>query len=502
MKNYRLLICAAPVVLAAFMLTPSARNLAAQLTTRFDLIRELQTQTKPLPSPAPTPPAQPATKTTSSLTSGPFFRISQSSAASADRRATSPAVAYNPDDNEYLVVWESDAFTEVRGITDVYGQRINGTTNEGIGTSFRISNLSEADKNHSANDPKIVYNRTAHEYLVVWHGSGLVDAPDRFFEVYGQRLSRTGTEVGKDFQISHTAELGKVNSNVVRSSSQSDVAWNSVNNEYLVIWKGMGEPEDVIKMEIYGQRVKANGELAGKHFRISHTTNQGPNFNANAPAIAYNSRDNQYFVIWTGGYKTELQTEIWAKIVPAGGGELGAEDLRISELSNSQRRASSPHLAYNTASNEYVAVFQANPLSGGASAVNDIIGQRINAAQPSQAQPNYLRVSNNSAGSRVSGPRIIYNDVQKEYLVLWRSTRANAPAEVSGQRLSSNGTEIDADFQIASLASVGKDRNINDAALIHNSTSGRYFVVWQGNALPEAANLQLYEIFGQQLSSR
>lgn len=503
MKNYRLLICAALAVLWALLLAASARNLAAQLPTKISLLRQLQTQTKQ-PTPALTPATQSATKNTSSLVISSFFRISQSSAPTADRRASSAVVAYNTDDNEYLVVWESDALTEVKGVSDIYGQRINGATNERIGINFRISNQSDVDKNHSANDPKVVYNRTAREYLVVWHGSGPVDAPDRFFEIYGQRLSRTGTEIGKDFRISHTADLGKINTNVVRSSSQADVAWNSVNNEYLVIWKGMGEPEDVVKMEIYGQRVKANGELVGKHLRISHTTNQGNNFHANAPAVVYHSKDNQYFVVWSGGFKKEVQTEVWGKVVPAGGGPLGAEDLRLSDMTSAERRAGSPHVAYNTANNEYLVVFQANPLPGGATAVvNDILGQRIDATKLGEVQPNYLRISNNTgAGSRVTGPRVTYNNVNKEYLVLWRSIRANSPFELSGQRLSSSGAEIEADFQIANLASVGKNRAINDAALTDNSTTGRYFVVWQGNGLPEAASSQIYEIFGQQISSR
>jgi hypothetical protein len=250
--------------------------------------------------------------------------------------------------------------------------------------------------------------------------------------------------------------------------------------------------------------VKANGELTGKHFRISLTTNQGSNFHANAPALAYNNQNNQYFVVWTGGFKKEVQTEVWGKVVPAGGGTLGSEDLRISEMSSADRRASFPHVAYNTANNEYLVVFQASPLPGGATTVvNDIVGQRIDPTKPAEAQRNYLRISNNTgAGSRVTGPRVTYNNLNKEYLVLWRSIRANAPFEITGQRLSSSGIEIEADFQIANLASVGKDRGINDAALTHNSTHGRYFVVWQGNALPAAVSSQIYEIFGQQLSSR
>src|SRR5262245_22462524 len=212
-------------------------------------------------NPSPASKVQATAKTTPPLVVRPSLRISETATAYPDRGATFPELSYNPDDNEYLVVWESDGLTELKGVDDIYGQRLNAATNERIGINFRISTLTDADKNHRANGPKIVYNRTSHEYLVVWYGTGLYGAPDRFFEVYGQRLTHTGKTIGNNFRISHATDLGKVNTNIVRSSGPCDVAWNSLNNEYLVIWKGMGEPEDVVKMEIYGQRLKANGEL-------------------------------------------------------------------------------------------------------------------------------------------------------------------------------------------------------------------------------------------------
>lgn len=495
MKTYRLLVCVLLAGLALFLLACSDKYLAAQLRTKISMA-QLQDKTDRLPKASPT---QSAAKTTSSI--GPLFRISQAAAVAADRRAGSAEIAYNPDDNEYLVVWESDGLTEAKGINDIYGQRISGATNERIGTNFRISSLSDSDRNHGANDPKVVYNRTAREYLVVWHGSGLFDAPDKSFEVYGQRLSRVGKEIGGDFRISYLADLGKINTNFVRSSAQADVAWNSTSNEYLVIWKGMGEPEDVVKMEIYGQRLKANGELLGKTFRISHTTNQGPNINANAPAIAYNGQDNQYFVIWSGGFKTSSQTEVWARGLSASGAVLGTDDLRISQVAN--RRASSPHVAYNSANNEYLVVFQANPLAGEASTnVNEILGQRIDATKLGDFQPSHLRVSNTTgSGNRLSEPRVTYNNFDKEYLVLWRSTRAKAPVEIYAQRLNSSGAEIEADFQISNIGALGQDRSISDAALTHNTTNGQYIVVWQGNALPGANSSKIFEIFGQQVMS-
>lgn len=494
------------VILASlgFLLIAGSSNyLAGKLTTNGSLHKYLQDQKNPRPAASPQPTIAPAAKVSSSVVVSPFFRISQASAVSADRSARSAEVAYNSDDNEYLLVWQSDGLTEVRGVTDIYGQRVNAATNQASGISFRISNLTDGNKDNSSNHPQVVYNKTAHEYLVVWHGSGLVDAPDKFFEVYGQRLSRTGREIGGDFRISHITDLGKINTNIVRNTSQAKVAWNGTNNEYLVIWTGMGEPEDVVKKEIYGQRLKVNGEMIGKNLRISRTTDQGSNFHASAPDVAYNSRANQYLVVWSGGFKKETQTEVWGRALSASGELSPKNDFLISQLSTG-RRSGSPQVVYNSDNNEYLVVFHGNALPGDTTArLNEIFAQRIDPTKLGENQVNNIRVSNTvGAGSRATSPTVTYNGVNKEYLVIWRSVPANVSIEIFGQRLSSSGTEIEVDFQISNIAAAGKDRSVNNASLTHNSTNGHYLVVWQGNPLSGATGAQINEIFGQLVSAR
>jgi len=447
------------------------------------------------------PQATPSVKVPSAVVVNPSFRISQTAAVATDRSAQFAEAAFNPDDNEYLVVWQSDGLTEARGVTDIYGQRINAATNNPVGINFRISNLSDGDKDNGSNHPQVVYNKTAHEYLVVWHGSGLAESPGKFFEVYGQRLNRLGREIGTDFQISSLTDLGKVNTSFTRVASQAQVAWNSTNNEYLVIWRGMGEPEDVVKNEIYGQRLKANGQKLGAYFRISHTTDQGSNFQASAPAIAYDSRGNQYLVVWSGGFRADSQTEIWGRGFSASESLSFTKEFVISQ-SNTGLSSGSPQVAYNRDKNEYFVVFNSSS-SGGEpqTRLNEIFAQRIDAKTVGETEPKNIRISNTmGAGSRASSPAVAYDGVDKEYLVIWRSIRANMPFEIFGQRVSASGTEIDADFQISNIGAAGKDRSLNNPALTNNSTTGQYLIVWQGNPLPGPAGARMNEIFGQLLS--
>ena len=338
---------------------------------------------------------------------------------------------------------------------------------------------------------------------MVWHGSGLYGTEDKVSEIYGQRLSREGKDLGSDFRVSNTTDLGKVNSSFVRTSAQAEVAWNSVNNQYLVVWKGMGQPEDVVKIEIYGQLLKANGDVLGNDFRISETTNQGNNFHTDAPAVAYSSGTNQYLVVWSGGFKKESQSEVWGRGITDKGSVLAGGDFLISQLSmnvGADRNANSPHVVYNNTASEYLVVFQANILPGEAELeVNEVCGQRITAAKLTEVGTNDFRISNSAGGITANNPRVTYNPQDKEYCAIWNAIRVNAPFEISGQRLGSEGGEIGGDFQITNVESLGKDRGVNRGSIAYNGKNNHYLVVWQGNAVPGAGNSKIIEIFGQQL---
>jgi hypothetical protein len=109
---------------------------------------------------------------------------------------------------------------------------------------------------------------------------------------------------------------------------------------------------------------------------------------------------------------------------------------------------------------------------------------------------NDFRVS--KGGNSSGRPVVSFNSVNKEYLVMWRSVRENTLFEVSGKRISSEGIEVQAEFQISNIVAVGKDRTLNNPSVVANA-QGEYFVVWQGNALPGANAAKVIEIFGQKL---
>ena len=167
-------------------------------------------------------------------------------------------VAWNATDNEFLVVWYGDDNTGslIDGEFEIYGQRISDTGAE-IGGDLHLSDMGATDGSASfdAALPSVSYNATDNVYLVVWEGDDdTAPLVDDEYEVFFQVVAgATGAEVGPDERISDMGTDGDAASEVF----QPDVAWNSTDNEFLVVWYG---DEDVAPLvddeyEIFGQRL-------------------------------------------------------------------------------------------------------------------------------------------------------------------------------------------------------------------------------------------------------
>ncbi len=106
---------------------------------------------------------------------------------------------------------------------------------------FRITHMGADNAiDFDALDPAVAYNSSAVEFLVVWAGD---DAVDGAFAIFGQRLdAATGDNLGEAFRISD-----------VDKSGAPAVAYNSTDNEFLVVWTG----DDDGTFALLGQRLGA-----------------------------------------------------------------------------------------------------------------------------------------------------------------------------------------------------------------------------------------------------
>lgn len=116
--------------------------------------------------------------------------------------ATDASVAYNPIANQHLIVWQGGP--EV-GASEIFARLVDAAGTP-LGAEFPISDMGPpAVAGFEAQTPAVAYNARRNEYLVVWRGDDdtgpLVDGE---FEIFAQRLTAGGAEVGANDRRSPT----------------------------------------------------------------------------------------------------------------------------------------------------------------------------------------------------------------------------------------------------------------------------------------------------------
>jgi hypothetical protein len=288
-----------------------------------------------------------------------------------DYDASNPAVAYNRASDEFLVVWEGDDDTTplVNNEFEIWGQRVDAD-GEKINTQFRISYMGgPGDANYDARDPDLAYNSVMipHQYLVVWEGdhksSGLANDE---FEIWGRRVTTSGGLLETQLRISDMGGTG----NADLCGLDPAVAYNPVNNEYLVVWEGDNYSADLF--DVYGQRLDAatGDELGANDFFLSNPGN-GPNgdYDAVNPAVAYDPYNNEYLVVWQDDELGVGEFEIWGQRVDAASGTQIETDTRLSDMGpdgNADYIAQTPAVVYSSMGiNQYLIVWSGDNSTDG-----------------------------------------------------------------------------------------------------------------------------------------
>jgi hypothetical protein len=341
---------------------------------------------------------------------GANLRISGLAASAAEAEA---AIAYNPDDDQFLVVWRDTRNQETTG-WDIYGQRLSSSGTR-LGGNFRISGAgASVDEWH----PDVAYNPASGQYFVVWQDNR--DLGDRGFEVYLQRVSRNGARVGGNVRLSGPTATDSEQSPAVAVSDSGGV---------LVVWMD-GRKLSLRGNDIYGQRVTRNGGRLGPNFRISDTEATG---DESQPDVAFSSASGVYLVVWQDS--RDLSTrghDVYARRVTVGGARLGPE-VRVS----------------------------------GALALK------------------YERYP--AVACSLGGP----------CLIVWHDDRSHDPDgwEVFGQRMSAAATRLGANLRITGGAATGDDMS---PSVAFEATSGRFLVVWHSARDFDARG---WDVYSQWLST-
>ncbi len=196
-------------------------------------------------------------------------------------------------------------------------------------------------------------------------------------------------EIGSnDFRISEKA-LDTLDFDV--SYNSTDITYNVTTNEFFIVWSARQTMTG--EREIYGQRVNATtSAIIGSDVRLSDMGPDGDtNYDAFFHAAAYNSQNNEYFVVWVGDDDTRSlvdgEAEIFGQRVNAVTAEEIGVDVRYSDMGpdgDTSYGADTPDVSYNENRNEYLIVWQGDDTGALVNGEFEIYSQRINASDGSE----------------------------------------------------------------------------------------------------------------------
>lgn len=337
---------------------------------------------------------------------GPEFQISTPSLP-IDAERHWPAVAHSWGHHEYLVVWHNKWPTNL----DIYAQRVS-ETGQLVGPWFAVSY--GADDRFNA---ELAYNATNDEYLVVWER----EVAPNVTEVWGRRLKWNGADMG----LPQYAEF-KIFSWPNRGFKYPRVAWNSIHNEYLVVWSAYDTGTSV-HTDVAGIRVLADGSMPDPHFIVS---NVGQPEDAD---IVYNLALDRYLVVWArDGGTTDY--DIYGVLLDRNGAKITPPGEFAVNASVSAQKA--PAVTTNE-QDRYMVVWQDFDDSY-TPGDWDIYG-RLFQADGSPATASFL-VAYTRDSEAVPG--VAANGADEEYLTVWHRLTDDGRVKVGTRLRKSDGTML------------------------------------------------------------
>jgi hypothetical protein len=343
--------------------------------------------------------------------------------------------------------------------------------------------------------PTAATNADAGEALVCWEGQDDVELAPQEREIFCQRLdAATGAELGDDFRVSDMGGLG----NDDYEAHEPRLAYNSVDQSYLVVWWGTDDTGDLVagEREIFGQLLSGAGSEIGGDFRISSVGPAGAvGKAARYPAVAFNATDDEFLVCWEGNPVSLIEIQC-QRLDGATGAEVG-DDFHVSEVdfdpdSLPSFEAANPAVAWASGPNEYLVVWWGNnetpPLHP---FEREIFAQRLAGATGAQVGTNDFRVSEMGSESysvfNASHPAVAYASITDEYLVCWQADDdidelVDEELEIFCQRLdAATGAEVGAnDFRLSTMGPDGDAyRDATRPRVAYSAASNLFLVVWQ-----------------------
>lgn len=440
-----------------------------------------------------------------------------------------PAVAHDPVNGRYIVVWADQI---VSGATEIYG-RLLTADGDPAGPAFQISEMGDSETDaYTAFSPAVAFDPVGREFIVVWSGDDDTEWPvgeetkalaDGEFEIFGQRLQLDGKSIGADdFRISFTGPGASETGDGAYDAFRPAVAVNGSDGTVAVVWRGEEDVDD--NFEIQGRILDQDRLAVGEERPLSV---QGPPANkeyaAGDPDIVWNPVSREYMVVWDGDDNVDGVTdgayEVWTQRTDESLAEIGADDQRISRTPFS-RDAVRPSVAVNGLTGTYLVAWHSDADTIGREEVRVKLLDRFGTPSSTETFGTIVSAMPPLGGGRplplATEPDVAFRRDRNEFLVAWtgdRLMRSNSSGEVSerekevyARRVDASGMPVGTQAQVSTVGDDGDfSRDAQEGVSIAaeqtaQSGEGRVQLAWAADDPSPGAGTEdgELEIFGRQ----
>lgn len=314
-----------------------------------------------------------------------------------DRQQKNPAIAYNREAGNFVVVWEDYR----NGQWEIWAQRV-GCDKNLIGDPIQLT--PNPNVTHYQLNPDVVCGYGG--CWVVWD-----DFRNGNWDIYAQKLTAAGGLDGENLQLT-TSTAAQRNPAIAANPEDTGCA---ADGSFMVVWQDSRNAAQGAGTDLYAQQLDRISLCGGN--QPVHLGNGDQRY----PDIAYGTTNNQYQVVWEDT-RNETNGDIYARMLTANGNGLSVSTALANQRGSSQIR---PAVAYDAGfTNEFTTVWE-DSRNGN----RDIYSQRTNGTG-SLLNANAAVVTTTSAER---SPAIAFGNIAHHYFVVWLNAAADATGGIQGR---------------------------------------------------------------------
>ena len=307
-----------------------------------------------------------------------------------DLQQKDPAVAYNRDRSNFVVVWEDYRNNQ----WEIWAQRV-GCNKDLIGDPIQITTNQNVTHYQLNPDVACGYSRGKWGCWVVWE-----DFRNGNWDIYAQKLTAAGLLDGENLQLTSNTTFQR-NPAIAYNSRDTGCA---PGGSFMVVWNDTRNSAQGAGTDIYAQQLDGSTLC---RTNLSVFTGAG---DQRDPDIAYGMTQRQYQVVWEDN-RNNGDWDIYARMTSPNGISLGVSFALAKRADSSQVR---PAIAYDAEfTDEFTTVWEDNRNGS-----RDIYSQRTGGSGPLIAANSSIVVT---LATEIS-TAIAFGNIAHHYFVVWEDS--------------------------------------------------------------------------------